>query len=218
MIKPKVLTSGNSLIGTYTFSDRVMFGPAASGNTNGSFFLPLIWKRFPLTLPISENLSEETPVNSFICNTVGRSCSKEPTFQFVLFLNRIQLKIIKIIFYSVHYILNHCNFRNTLRIPKDTFLQPLDRITVWSIFAYAVPHTTIIITALRMASYHTITLFLVCKIHVLFNLETWKVCKSHNGRTNIHINYWNSVPIFLLLSKLLHYIDNDVVFVITHDG
>ena len=31
-----------------------MFGPAASGNTNGSFFLPLIWKRLPLTFPISE--------------------------------------------------------------------------------------------------------------------------------------------------------------------
>ena len=53
-MKLTILTSGYSLMGTYTFSERFIVAPHASGNTRGSDFFPLIWKRFPLTLPISE--------------------------------------------------------------------------------------------------------------------------------------------------------------------
>ena len=70
-----LLTSGNSLIGTYTFSDKLMLGPAASGNTNGSFFFPLIWNRLPLTLPISEKKKKILTILSYssTCNNSTRT-------------------------------------------------------------------------------------------------------------------------------------------------
>ena len=48
-----ILTSGWSLTGTYTFSDRVNDGPWASGSCKGSLTPPLMWNKLDRTLLIS---------------------------------------------------------------------------------------------------------------------------------------------------------------------
>ena len=105
-MKLTILTSGYSLMGTYTFSERFIVAPHASGNTRGSDFFPLIWKRFPLTLPISEKckVKKHLWIVSYATEQVDSNTTNYYIPNCVFLLIKIStFNIFKILFDSVHF-------------------------------------------------------------------------------------------------------------------